>query len=189
MMVHFFLGVFSFAHLRSARRKTITHFRRDLQDELSALTKQTKRQKKQTGISPETPHALSRTYQPALKSFHHTPETFLPLPEKPGTQPPFSQVPVLTPLPSLKTKGTLQLPTPPLQTRHTSMASPIKTQPPSHLECAAWRRQKEGFNGDSNPGPRTMKAPVDGIPGENRTRSTNHTTRPLNRSDEAASAG
>lgn len=74
------MGVFLFAHLRSARRKTITHFRRDLQDELSALTKQTKRQKKQTGISPETPHALSRTYQPALKSFH--PRDLPPSPRK-----------------------------------------------------------------------------------------------------------
>lgn len=31
-----------------------------------------------------------------------------------------------------------------------------------------------------------MKAPVDGMPGKNRTRSTNHTTRPLNRSDEGS---
>lgn len=28
-----------------------------------------------------------------------------------------------------------------------------------------------------------MKAPVNGMPGMNRTRSTNHTTRPLNRSE------
>lgn len=31
-----------------------------------------------------------------------------------------------------------------------------------------------------------MKAPVNGMPGKNRTRSTNHTTRPLNRSEASS---